>query len=108
VPSSFLPLVGCVRKQRDVAGALDSFRQHALVRRTITRDSSRQNFASLGQVVLQQPDVFEIDKIYFVDTKTANAPPVHPASAAAATHWPSIGIVIAIVTTATLAVFVIR
>jgi hypothetical protein len=103
-----IPLVGCVRKQRDVASTLDRFRQHALMRRTITGDSSRQNLATLGKVVLQQPDVFEIDEVYLVDAKTTNTSPVHAtATAATATHWPSIAIIVIVVTTAALAVFII-
>src|ERR1041385_7542826 len=101
------PLVGRVRQQRDIAGALDCFRQHALMRRTITGDSSRQDLASFGQVVLQQLHVFEVDQIYFVDTEATNASPVHAtATAAATTHWPSIAVVIRIVATA-IAVFIV-
>src|SRR5215218_4122917 len=95
------PLVGRVRQQGDVAGPLDRFGQHALVRRTITGDSSRQNLAAFGKVVLQQPDVFKVDKVYFVDTKPAHASPVHTAAAAAAAHWASILIVITVVATTT-------
>jgi hypothetical protein len=108
-PVSAIALIGRVRKQRDVAGALNRFRQHALMRRTITGDSPRQNLPSLGKVVLQQPDILEIDQVYFVDTKTTNAPPVHASRAAAAAHWASIRIVITIVATTTAhAVFIIR
>jgi hypothetical protein len=53
--------------------------------------------------VLQQPDILEIDQVYFVDTKTTNAPPVHASRAAATTHWASIRIVITIVATTTTA-----
>src|SRR6185369_773200 len=105
-----LPLVGRVRKERDVARALDRFRQHALVRCTVAGDASRQDFSAFRQVVLKQLHVLEIDKVYFVDTESANAPAVHTATTAAASaHWPSIAIVIGIVTTATaaLAVFII-
>jgi hypothetical protein len=101
----FYLLVGRIRKQRDIASALDRFRQHALMRRTITGDSSRQDLAPFGKVVLQQFDVFEIDQIDFVDTEATNASPVHTA-ATAATHWPSIAIVIRIVATA-IAVFIV-
>src|SRR5947208_16757493 len=90
-------LVGRVWQQRDVARALDRFRQHALVSRTVTRDAPRQNLAALRKVVEQQPDIFEIDQVHFVDAETANTPPVHATSAAAATHWPSILIVVAVV-----------
>jgi hypothetical protein len=108
VPSSFsYPLIGRVRKQRDVAGALDSFRQHTLMRRTITGDTPGQDLSSFGKIVLQQPDVFEINKVYFVDAETTNASPVHATAAAAAAHWASILIVVIVVATA-LAVFVIR
>src|SRR6185369_10405816 len=105
-----LPLVGRVRKERDISRALDRFRQHALVRCTVAGDSSRQDLPAFGQVILKQPHVLEIDKVYFVDTEPANAPAVHTATtAAAAAHWPSIAVVIGIVTTATtaLAVFII-
>src|SRR6185369_8448636 len=105
-----LPLIGCVRKQSDVACSLDSFRQHALVRCTIAGDSSRQDLAAFGQVVLQQLHVLEIDQVYFVDTEATNAPAMHTATTAAtAAHWPSIAIIVAIVstTTTTLAVFII-
>jgi hypothetical protein len=102
----FSPLIRRVRQQRDVAGTLDRFRQHALMRRTTTGDSSRQDLASFGQVVLQQPDVFEIDKVYFVDTEATNASPVHTPATAASAHWASIAIVVRIIATA-LAVFII-
>jgi hypothetical protein len=76
------------------------------MRRTITGDSSRQNLAPFGQVVLQQPDVFKVDKVYFVDAETADTSPVHAPATAAAAHWPSIIIVIIVATTAR-AVFII-
>src|SRR6185369_167181 len=105
-----LPLVGRVRKERNVSRALDRFRQHALVRCTGAGDSSWQDLPAFRQIILKQPHVLEIDKVYFVDTEPANAPAVHTATtAAAAAHWPSIAVVIGIVTTATtaLAVFII-
>src|SRR5215217_2324172 len=97
-----LPLVGRIRKQGDVAGTLDCFRQHALVRCAATGDSSRQDLASFRQVVLQQPHVLKINKVYFVDAETTNAPAVHTATTAAAAHWPSIAIIITIVATTAL------
>jgi hypothetical protein len=100
------PLVGRVRKQRDIAGALDCFRQHALMRRTIAGDSSRQDLAPFGQVVLQQPHVFEIDQIDFVDTEATYTSPVHAAATAATTHWPSIAVIVRVVATA-IAVFIV-
>src|SRR6185369_9244650 len=105
-----LPLVGRVRKERNVSRALDRFRQHALVRCTGAGDSSWQDLPAFRQIILKQPHVLEIDKVYFVDAEPANAPAVHTATTAAASaHWPSIAIVIGIVTTATaaLAVFII-
>jgi hypothetical protein len=79
------------------------------MRRTITGDSSRQNLAAFGKVVLQQPHVFKVDEIYFVDAKATNTSPVHAAPLAASAHWPSILIVVVVVSTTatTLAVFVI-
>jgi hypothetical protein len=77
------------------------------MRRTSTGDSSRQNLATLGKVVLQQPDVFKIDEVYLVDAKTTNTSPVHATTAATTAHWPSIAIVVTVVTTAALAVFII-
>jgi hypothetical protein len=107
VPCVSSPLVGGVRKERDVAGAFDRLRQHALMRRTITGDSSRQDLAAFGKVVLQQPDVFEVDEVYFIDTKPANTSPVHAPAAAASAHWPSIAIIVTIVAAATRAVIII-
>jgi hypothetical protein len=76
------------------------------MRRTATGDSSRQDLASFRQIVLQQPDVFEIDQIDFVDTETTNASTMHTATTAAAAHWPSIAVVIRVVATA-IAVFIV-
>jgi hypothetical protein len=77
--------------------------------RTITGDSSRQDLASLGKVVLQQLNVFEIDQVDLVDTKPANATTMNAPSTGAAAHWATILIVITVVTatTAALAVFII-
>src|SRR6185369_10993537 len=104
---SFSPLVGRVRKQRNVSRALDRFRQHALVRCTAAGDTSRQDLPALRQIILEQLHVLEIDKVYFVDTEPANAPAVHTATTAAAAHWPSIAIIVTIVATTALAVFII-
>src|SRR5215217_5929753 len=79
-----LPLVGRVRKERDVSRALDRFRQHALVRCTGAGYSSRQDLPAFRQIILKQPHVLEIDKVYFVDTESTNAPAVHTATTAAA------------------------
>jgi hypothetical protein len=103
----FNSLVGCVRKERDVAGAFNRLGQHALMRRTITGDSSRQNLAPFGKVVLQQPHVFKVDEINFVDTKATHASPVNAPAAAASAHWPSIAVIVTIVTAATRTVFII-
>jgi hypothetical protein len=76
------------------------------MRRAIAGDASRQNLAAFGKVVLQKPDVFKVDQVYFVDTKATDASPVHASPATAAAHWASILIVITVVTTAH-AVFVV-
>src|SRR6266705_195647 len=75
-------LICCVRQQCDITGALDGFGKHALMYGAVARDVSRENLASLGGVVLQQPQVFEVDLIDFLDAKAADAPPVHATAAA--------------------------
>src|SRR5215510_13476544 len=70
-------LIRRVGQQRDVARALDSFSQHALVRGARARDSPRQNFAALGNVALQQLHIFEVDQINFLDAEAANLSALH-------------------------------
>jgi hypothetical protein len=54
-------------------GALDGFRQQALMRRADSTDSPRQYFSTLGNKVAQKFSVLEIDIGYFFSAKFANS-----------------------------------
>src|SRR2546426_11112148 len=99
------PLICRVRQQRDITGALDGFGKHALMYGAVARDASRQNLAPLRGVVLQQPQVFKVDLINFLDAKPANTPPVHATAAALHAASPSVLIIVAVITAS--AIFVV-
>src|SRR5712691_7991846 len=96
------PLICRVRQQRDIARALDGFGKHALTYGAVAGDASRENLASLGSVVLQQPQVFKVDLINFLDAEAADSPPVHAATAALHAASPSILIIVAVITASTI------
>jgi hypothetical protein len=79
-----LRLRRCVWKQRDVTRTLDSFGEHALVSGTRARNSTRQDFAAFGNVVLQELNVLKVDEINLVYAETANFATVHAAASSAA------------------------
>src|SRR3989338_2012598 len=54
-------LPGDVRKQREVAGALDAAGELALVRRAVARDAGRQDLARVGREGAQDLDLLEVD-----------------------------------------------
>jgi hypothetical protein len=89
-----------VWKQRDVTRALDGFGEHTLMRRARARNSSRQDFAALWNVVLEELHVLEIDQIDFIYAEATDFATVHatPAAAAAAATAPSsqINIIVAV------------
>jgi hypothetical protein len=59
-------------QQRNIARALDSFRQLALMIRAGPRDPARRDLAPLGDEIAQSTDIFIIYRRFLVGTKTAN------------------------------------
>ena len=51
----------CVRQQRDIACALNSFRQLALIARFSASDTARNNLAALRHIAFQSVQIFVID-----------------------------------------------
>jgi hypothetical protein len=99
-------LVGCIRQERDIAGAFDCLSQHSLMYGAVARYSPRENLASFRNKVAEEPGIFEVDDIYFFNAETANAAASHAASTATLRRTAAIEIIIVIVV-APSAVFVI-
>jgi hypothetical protein len=59
-------------QQGNVTGPLDRSCQAALVGRAHPSQTPRHNLASLGHKLLQQPDIFVIDVVNFLDAEPAN------------------------------------
>jgi hypothetical protein len=65
--------VACRKRQKsDIAGALDRFRQLALMVRTGPGNPARGNFAPLGNKVTQGTDIFIINRYLLVGAEAAN------------------------------------
>jgi hypothetical protein len=59
-------------QQRNIARALDGFRQLALMIGTGTGDPARCDLAPLGNEIAQGTDIFVINRRFLVGTETAN------------------------------------
>jgi hypothetical protein len=103
---ALLFLVGCVGKQRDIARPFDCFRKHALVRGAVASDSSGNNLAALGNIVLKQSYVLEIDEISFFNAEAADSSSMHATAASRLHRPPSIHILVAIVSAVAVSVSV--
>jgi len=59
-------------QQRNIARALDSFRQLTLMIRTGTGNTARRDLTTLGNEIAQRTDIFVIYSRFLVSTETAN------------------------------------
>jgi hypothetical protein len=87
VPFLFSPPSGLIRsvgQERYVACALDGLGQHALVRSARATDTTRQDFAALGNEALQELHVLVIDEVYLFATEAADFATMHASASASA------------------------
>jgi hypothetical protein len=105
-------LVRCVREQSNVSRALDRFGQHTLVDSTIAGNAPRQNLATLWNKVSEEPGVLEINNVYLLNAEAADAASTKTATRAATSalgRTTTVKIIIsAVVTAASVSIFIIR
>jgi hypothetical protein len=88
-------LIRGVRQQRNVARALDCLGKHSLMYGAVPRNSSRQNLATLRNIVPQEPDILKIDDVYFLDAKATDSPATHTSPATTLRRTAPVEIIIA-------------
>jgi hypothetical protein len=105
-----LRLIGRIGQQRYIARAFNCLGKHALMNGAVSGNPPGQNFAAFRDKIPQEPDIFEIDDVYLLNTEAADSSPAKTAAPTAPGRRPaSIKIVVpaAVVTPASVSVLIV-